>query len=72
MLLGGSKIKMAYDGGSSRVFKNALNAAFDKHVHLIDDIDLIFSELGRIAHLVNQITYVIDRVVGCCIKLINI
>ena len=42
-----------------------------QHVHLVDDIDAVLSDLRRYAHLVHQGLYVLDTVVGCGIELMD-
>lgn len=41
-------------------------------MHLIDDIDLVFSDLWWNTHLIDQGPNVVDGVVGCSIQLVNI
>src|SRR5690606_14127649 len=49
--------------------QKGIKSLIGEHVNLIYDIDLESSELWWIANLVNQVSDIIDRVVGCGIKL---
>ncbi len=43
-----------------------------EHVHLVDDVDAVFSDLGRDAHLVGERADVLDRVVGGGVQLVDV
>ena len=43
-----------------------------QHVHLVDDEHLVSAYLGRDAHLVDELAYVVHRVVRCSVQLMYI
>ena len=72
MLFGCSKNE---DGVMRRFFQRfqeGIECSLRKHVHLIDDVYFIFSDLWRDTNLLNQRTYILHRVVRCGIQFMNI
>ena len=53
-------------------FKEGIERSLGQHVHLVDDVHFVGTHLGRKAHLVDKLTDVVDRVVGCGVELKNI
>lgn len=43
-----------------------------QHVHLVNDVHLVMSDLRRNAHLVHQLSDILHRVVGCSVQLENV
>ena len=54
------------------MFQESVESGGAEHVHLIYDIDLVFACLGRKTHLLYQRAYIIYRVVGGGIQLMNV
>ena len=65
MLLGRSKYKYSMRRWLFQCLQKGIERRCRQHVHLIDDIDAIATDLRRNAHLVNQITDIVNRVVRC-------
>ena len=60
---------------SRRLFKRlqkCVKCTLREHVHLVNDIDLVFSHLWRYAHLISQRTDIIHRVIGSRIQFVDI
>ena len=53
-------------------FKECVECSLGQHVHLVDDVHLVGSHLGRKANLVDELPDVVDRIVGCGVKLKNV
>lgn len=53
-------------------FQEGVESRRRQHVHLVDDIHLVFANLWRDTYLFNQGTDVFDRVVGSGIQLMDI
>ena len=53
-------------------FEECVECSLGQHVHLVDDVHLVGSHLGRKANLVDELPDVVDRVVGCGVKLKNV
>ena len=50
-------------------FQKRVEGGGGQHVNFVDDVDLVFSHLGGIAHLFQQFADVIHAVVGGCVQL---
>ena len=48
--------------------QECIESRVGQHVHLIDDVDFVFSKLGRVADLVDQVADVFNRIIGSGIK----
>jgi hypothetical protein len=53
-------------------FQERVEGRGAEHVHLVDDINLVFAQLRREAHLVNQIADIVNRIVRGRIELVYI
>ena len=53
-------------------FEKGVKSAGREHVHFVDNVNLVFAQLWRNAHLFGQRTDVVNRVVGGGIQFVNI
>ena len=72
MLLRRSQDKDSMTGRFFQRFQERIESRCRKHVHLVDDIYLILTNLRRDAYLLHQLANVIYRVVGSSIEFVNI
>src|SRR5690606_18092399 len=72
MLFGGGEDKNGMLGRFFQGFQKSIESRCRKHVHLIDNIDFVFSDLWRDSHLINQTSDVVHRIIGSSISLKNI
>ena len=72
MLLRRSQNEQSMMGRFLQCFQKCIESRRTQHMHLIDNKDLVFSDRRRNAHLVDQGTDVIDRVVGGGIEFMDI
>ena len=66
-----ARMNIACAGGSSNVLKESIECGLRKHVHLIDDVHAVFSDLRRYPYLVHKSLDVIYTIVGSGIKFVN-
>src|SRR5690606_11222852 len=52
-------------------FQKCIESRLRKHVHLVNDIDFVFTSLRRDSYLFNQATDIVHRVIRCRIQLVN-
>ncbi len=52
--------------------QEGIESGLAEHVDLIDDVDLVLSDLGRDAHLLHEVADVIHRVVGGGVQLVDV
>lgn len=67
-----ARMKIACCGGSSSVFRKALNAALREHVYLVDDEYRVLADLRNHAHLLYQVAYVLDGVVRRGVEFVDV
>ena len=72
MLLRCSQNKNSMTGRLFQRFQESIESRSRQHMHLINDIHFILTYLRRDAHLLYQLTDIIHRVIGSCIKFMNI
>ena len=72
MLLRRSQNKDSVTGRFLQCFQECVESGSREHMHLIDNIYLIFTDLWRDAHLFHQLTDIIHRIVGSGIKFMDI
>ena len=72
LLLRRSQDKDSMTGRFFQRFQERIESRCRKHVHLVDDIYLILTNLRRDAYLLHQLANVIYRVVGSSIEFVNI
>ena len=48
--------------------QEGIEGSLGEHMHLVYDIYAVPSHLRRYAHLVHKGLYILDTVVGCCVK----
>ena len=72
MLLRRSQDKDSMTGRFFQRFQERIESRCRKHVHLVDDIYLILTNLRRDAYLLHQLANVIYRIVGSSIEFVNI
>ena len=53
-------------------FEKGIESRRRQHVHLVNDIDFVFTGLRRVANLIDQVSNVVHRIVGGGIQLMNI
>ena len=53
-------------------FQQSVERALRKHMHLVDNINLVFARNGRIFHLFAKVADFVDRAVACRVYLENI
>jgi hypothetical protein len=53
-------------------FEECVEGRVGQHVHLIDDVYLVHAELRRIAHLIDEIANVLNRIVGSGVELVDV
>ena len=64
-----AKMNFTCGGGSSSVFRSALNACGSEHVHFVDDVDLEMPFARRVADVVAQLAHLLDAVVARAVDL---
>lgn len=52
--------------------QEGIESLVGEHVNLVDDVHLVFSKLGRVAHLIDQIADVVHRVVGGGVEFVDV
>ena len=57
--------------GFFQCLQEGIEGLLREHVNLVDDEYLIFARLGRYAHLLNEFTNVVDRVVRSGVQFVN-
>ena len=72
MLLGCGQDELGIGRRLFECFQESIECRRRQHMHLVDDIHLVFSNLGRDPHLVDQVADIIHRIVGCGIELMDI
>ena len=72
MLLRRGQDENSMTGRFFQRFQKRIECRSRKHVYLVDDINLILANLWRDTHLLHQLTNIVHRVVGGCIKLMDI
>jgi len=70
VLFRGSKDKNRIRGRFLQSLEEGIESLLREHVHLVYDINAVFTYLGRYANLVCEITDVIDGVVGSGIQFV--
>ena len=64
VLFGGGQDKDRVPGWFLQGFQEGIEGRLGKHMHLIDDVNLVFSHLGRDPYLVDEVPDIVYRVVG--------
>src|ERR1700749_2937102 len=72
MLFGGCQNKNGIMRWFFQRFQESIKSRLRKHVHFVDDVYLVSAGLWRYSYLLYQAADVINRVIGCCIKLVDI
>ena len=72
VLLGGRQDKDSIRWWLLQCLQQRIESALRKHVHLVNDIHAVLTNLWWDTHLVNQRTDVFHRVVGRCVQLVDI
>ena len=72
LLLGGSHDEDDILGWLLQRFEEGVERRRREHVHLVDDIDFVTPYLGRNVYLLDELAYVVGRVVGGCVHLKNV
>ena len=72
VLFGGSQDKFDIWRRLFQRFQECVKSRGRKHMNLINNIHFVLPALRRDAHLINQGTNIVNRVIGSCIELINI
>ena len=72
MLFGGSQDKECMAWRFFQGFQESVKCLGRKHMHLINDINTVTSNLWWNPYLVDQVTDIINRVIGCGIQFVDI
>ena len=72
VLLRGREDEFCVGGRLFERLQKGIERRCREHMHLIDDIHAVFADLGRYSHLVNQLTDVIDGVVGRGVEFVDV
>ena len=72
LLLGGSHDEDDILGWLLQRFEEGVERRRREHVHLVNDIDFVTPYLGRNVYLLDELAYVVGRVVGGCVHLKNV
>ena len=72
VLLRGREDEFSVGGRLFERLQEGIERRCREHMHLIDDIHAVFADLWRYSHLVNQLTDVIDGVVGRGVEFVDV
>ena len=72
VLLGSGEDEDGVVGRLLQRLEEGVEGGGGQHVHLVDDVDLVFAYLGRDAYLLHQLADVVHGVVGCGVQLVDV
>ena len=72
MLFSSGKDKYGMAGRFFQCFQKSVESGSRQHVHLVNDVYLVFAYLGRDTYLFYQLPDIVYGIIGCSIQLVNI
>jgi hypothetical protein len=67
-----ARMKMAYDGRLLQRLEERVEGRVGKHVHLVNDVDLVPAGLRGVADLVHEVADVVHGVVGGRVEFVHV